>query len=380
MKGFVPAGSANRPATEFQKRVYSLLTETEANSQVTGRTYQLIYQGKDIRTVSFEKMKRVVQGLETDAADGTELPEMLTSVLGRANAASEVSVVISDFIYGPQDKSKIPFIADEVRAVMALAVSKKLAVAVLAERSAFVGTYHPAVKTPLKQRQLHGEKIPYYIWVIGRPDLVSKYLGRVTIGLPAEQAYFGFSFPKVSYGAVLTGLLADSKLQPSGNGSVMQATMESFTALEIEEVKGGVEFTVGLNLRQLPGVWQETALLARQLLVQLPNAASAPIIVPGSVQRLTAAEQATTPALAAYTHRLRLRLSSLPAGNSTLTLKMAAPETPAWVASWNTDNDNQPGPAANTYRLTDILRGLRGAYPAVLPPAFTVTFSLVNKD
>jgi len=53
---------------------------------------------------------------------------------------------------------------------------------------------------------------------------------------------------------------------------------------------------------------------------------------------------------------------------------------PAWVAAWSTDNDNQPGPVANTYRLTDVLRGLRGAFPDTLPPAFSVEFAVSNQD
>ncbi|MEJ7662289.1 MAG: hypothetical protein WKG07_23345 [Hymenobacter sp.] len=140
-----------------------------------------------------------------------------------------------------------------------------------------------------------------------------------------------------------------------------------------------MEFTVGLNLDQLPPAWQQPAFLAQQLRVSLPGAASAPVLMPGSVQRLSAGQRAT-PALAAYTHVLRLKMSALPAGTSQLTLALAAPEVPAWVATWSTDNDNLPAPEARTYRLTDIMRGLRGAYPATLPPVFSLPFSLTNQD
>jgi len=378
MKGFVPVGNAGRPATEFQRRVLSLLTETSVSGAAGTPRYFLVYKDTLLRPTTFDQMRDVVLGLRADAALGTELPDMLQGILNRPQAGSEVSVIVSDFIYGPAQKSKIPLIADYIRTAVDAVRQKKLAVAVLAERSAFYGTYFPAVKTPVPRRQLRGERVPYYAWVVGPPDQVSRYLAAVVKNPPAEQAYYGLTFRSIPAGAVLTGLPAGSPLLPGGGGSVMQATLNSATALDIEDVKSGVEFTVGLNLSQLPEAWRQPALLARQLRVSLAGAA--PLLVPGSVQRLTAAEQAATPALAAYTHRLRLRLTSLPAGPSRLTLTLAAPETPAWAAAWSTDNDNQPGPVANTYRLTDVLRGLRGAFPDTLPPAFSVEFAVSNQD
>lgn len=379
MKGFVPAGSATAAATEFQQRVGSLLTETQVSDQVAAHRYFLVYQDTALKPLAFSAMRQVVLGEQQHAALGTELPDMLEAILRRPAASQEVSVIVSDFIYGPQDKAKIPLISDYIRTAVDPVHRQHLAVAVLAERSTFFGTYHPAVKTPVRQRQLRGERIPYYIWVIGPPAQVGRYLAQVPKSLPAEQAYFGLSFPRVPYGAVLTGLPAGSPLMTGGEGSVSQTNLSSATALDVEDVKKRVEFTVGLNLSELPAAWQQPAFLAQQLRATLPGAAVAPVIVPGSVQRLAPGQQAT-PALAAYTHVLRLRLAALPAGTSHLTLTLAAPEVPAWVAAWSTDNDNLPGPAARTYRLTDIMRGLRGAFPAALPPVFSLPLTLANQD
>ena len=378
MRGFVPAGTAATEATAFQRRVGSLLTETQVSGAVAARQYFLVYKDTDLRPTPFAKMRDVVQGLQSDAALGTELPEMLEAILSRPAAATEVSVIVSDFIYGPQDPTKIPLIADYIRTAVASVGSRGLAVAVLAERSGFVGTYHPAVKTPVARRQMKGEKVPYYVWVVGPPALVGRYLSEVATGLPAEQAYFGLRFASVPFAVVLDGLPPGSPLAPAGGASVSYAGAKASPELDIEDVRQTAEFTVALNLARLPAAWQEPGFLARQLRAELPGGAP-PLLVPGSVRRLTAAEQAAAP-LAAHTHVLRLRLNALPAGQSTLALRLAAPDVPAWAAEWSTTNDNRPGPLARTYRLTDILAGLRAAFPPALPPVFTVQLRLTNQD
>ena len=41
MKGFVPRGGADKPATEFQKRIGALITETQVSGAVAERKYYL---------------------------------------------------------------------------------------------------------------------------------------------------------------------------------------------------------------------------------------------------------------------------------------------------------------------------------------------------
>ncbi|MEJ7662290.1 MAG: hypothetical protein WKG07_23350 [Hymenobacter sp.] len=98
------------------------------------------------------------------------------------------------------------------------------------------------MKVPVQRRQLKGEPMPYYIWVIGPPALVSAYLHTVPKDLPPQQAYFGLRYPRVPYGAVLTGLPAGSPLMTGGGGSVMQSDTQSAAKLEVEGVRqrGGI--------------------------------------------------------------------------------------------------------------------------------------------
>ncbi|WP_310397475.1 hypothetical protein [Hymenobacter sp.] len=367
MKGFVPRGGADQPATEFQQRIGALITETQVSPAVAKRTYY-VCENAAPRAVKFDQLRSLVQGNVARAALGTELPQMLEGILNRPNATDEVSVVISDFIYGPEDRSAFSQLPNLIRTAIAPVSQKQLAVAVFGETSKFYGTYHPAVKTPVAKRTLKGEKVPYYVWVIGPPALVARYAAEVFKNAPAQQAFFGLKTTTPAFAPVLTKL-TDVKLKPSGS------VYGEGNGLTLNVSDDPADFSVGLSLKELPAAWQQPAFLAQHLQVRLPNGQAS--VVPGSVRVLTAIEQDGQPVLAPYTHVLRLRVSQLASPTATLSLALPAPETPGWVAAWSTVNDNTPAP--RTFGLDQILAGVRLSYPTPLPPVFTVQLPL-KKD
>ena len=367
MKGFVPRGGADKPATEFQKRIGALITETQVNGAVAGRNYYLCENAAP-RPVKFEQLRDVVQGEVNQAALGTELPQMLEGILSRPNAGEEVSVVISDFIYGPARKSDFSQLPNLIRTAIAPVSRQQLAVAVFGETSRFYGSYFPAVKTPVPKRTLNGEKVPYYVWIIGPPAQVARYAAEVFKNAPGQQAFFGLQTKTPAHAALLTKL-TDPKLKSSG-GTVYAEN----NGLTLNPFDDPVDFSVGLDLKELPVAWQNPAFLAQHLLVRLPNGQAS--LLPGSVRLLTGDEQSGQPVLAPYTHVVRLRVSKLAAPTATLTVSLPAPETPDWVPAWATANDNTPAP--RTFGLDQILAGVRQSYPTTLPPVFTVQLPLKN--
>ncbi|UOQ99005.1 hypothetical protein MUN81_05810 [Hymenobacter sp. 5317J-9] len=366
MKGFVPRGGADKPPTEFQQRIGALITETQVNGAVANRKYYLCENAAP-KAVPFSELRNLVQGNVTQAALGTELPQMLEGILARPQAAQEVSVVISDFIYGPEDRSAFSQLPNLIRTSIAPVSQKQLAVAVFGETSRFYGSYFPAVKTPVPKRTLNGEKVPYYVWVIGPPALVARYSAEVFKNAPAQQAFFGLKTSTPAFAPVLVKL-TDPKLKPSGS------VYAEDNGLTMKVSDDPAEFTVGLNLKELPAAWQQPAFLAQHLQVRLPNGQAA--VVPNSVRTLTEDQQSGQPVLAPYTHALRLRVTKLAAPTATLSLALPAPETPDWVSAWSTANDNTPAP--RTFGLDQILTGVRQSYPTPLPPVFTVQLPLKN--
>ena len=367
MKGFVPRGGAGKPATEFQQRIGALITETQVSGAVAERKYYLCENAAP-RAVPFQQLRDVVQGEVNQAALGTELPQMLEGILNMPQATQQVSVVISDFIYGPARKSDFSQLPNLIRTAIAPVSQQQLAVAVFGETSRFYGTYHPAVKTPVAKRTLNGEKVPYYVWVIGPPALVARYTAEVFRNAPAQQAFFGLKTDTPAFAPLLTKL-TDPKLKPSG-GTIYQ--QDKVVNLDVSD--DPVDFSVGLNLKDLPAAWQKPEFLAQHVRVRLPNGQAA--VAANSVRRLTDVEQEGQPVLAPFTHVFRLRVSKLGLGNSTLSLALPAPETPEWVAAWSTTNDNTPAP--RTFGLDQILTGVRQSYPTPLPAVFTVQLPFKN--
>lgn len=372
MKGFMPANNAGTQPTAFQTRISQLASRTHSSPAVSDAQFLLALKETPTAT-DYNHFRSVVQGDTHEAALGTELPNMLENILAQPKAAEKVSVIVSDFVYGPENKAATGQMGVLITDALATVTRKQLAVAVLGETSAFRGTFHPAVKTPRRQVPLSGEKLPYYIWVIGPAAAVGKYVNEVMPAPTAQtqQAYFGLSFPKVPYAAVLTQVPASSPLFPTGEGSISYASAGVSTNLEASDVKQGIDFTVALNLNQLPAAWREAKFLNQNLKAELPGGAVR--IEQNSVRSLSG-----VPSLAEYTHTVRLHLNELPKAGGKLTLSLPAPGVPAWASQWSTDNDNQPGPTPRTYRLTEIMGGLRDAFPQQLPPVFQASFSITN--
>ena len=320
------------------------------------------------RAVPFQQLRDVVQGEVSQAALGTELPQMLEGILAMPQATQQVSVVISDFIYGPARKSDFSQLPNLIRTSIAPVSQQQLAVAVFGETSHFYGSYFPAVKTPVQKRTLNGEKVPYYVWVIGPPALVARYSAQVFKNAPAQQAFFGLKTTTPAFAPLLTKL-TDPKMKSTG-GTVYAEN----NGLTLNASDDPVDFSVGLDLKGLPAAWQNPAFLAQHLLVRLPNGQAS--LLPKSVRPLTDEEQSGQPVLVPYTHVMRLRVSQLTAPMATLTVSLPAPETPDWVAAWATTNDNTPAP--RTFGLDQILAGVRQSYPTTLPAVFTVQLPLKN--
>ena len=373
MRGFMPANTTATEPTAFQQLVGQLASRTHSSPAV-GEAQFWLSLNKAPQPTTYAHFREIVQGDTHEAALGTELPAMLENILARPGAADKVSVIVSDFIFGPKKQSDSALMSVSITDALAPVTKKGLAVAVLGETSRFSGNFFPAVKTPRRQVAVKGETLPYYIWVIGPPAAVGRYVNEVLPPTPAAtpQAYFGLTFPGVPYAAVLTQVPAGSPLAPGGEGSISYDGKGVSTKLDVSDVTQGVDFTVALDLRQLPAAWREPAFLARGLLAEVPGGRVT--LLPGS------AKLSTDPQLSAYTHTLRLRLSNFPKTGGQLRLSLPAPGVPAWVAQRSTQNDNQPGPVPRTYRLSEIMSGVREAFPAALPPVFTATFTLSSDD
>lgn len=378
MKGFMPPPAAGKEPTVFQRHLNQLISEVQDGRYVGTKGFYLAKQDQQGRpvldSVSYNTFKNtVVSGIKANVL-GTPLPAMLQAALQKSVAQGAVSVIVSDFIHGPDPRDPGQFISldSDIRSNLKLARQQDLAIAVLADASTFHGTYHPAVKKPEVSRTLNGEEIPFYIWVIGRQEEVQVITNQVFRNLPAQQAYFGFSYPAIPYSAILK----TKAFRPSGIVYCTSRTADPCTSVNLQPEKNEpVAFTVGLDLGELPVSMQQEDYLKRNLKIAA-NGGSSTIL---SVEAADEAARAT-PDVKKYTHFVRVQVPQLTANTGSISLQLS-PVYPAWVKAWSTDNDNNPAAAPKkTYQFDKIIDGVQALYRDHNESVFNITLNFNKAD
>lgn len=371
MRGFMKPTKPGEPGSQFQQTVTGLLSDVNATPGAKP-TYYFVGQPTaqapgGLMPTTYDELTQTVSVGMKNAATGTEMPEMLRQVLRlQAQNPGTVSVVISDFIYGPQDQRQVFRVKTDVKdALRAGADPAQLAVSVFASVSEFNDKFFPGNRTA--PQLLKNARLPYYIWVLGAPDLVRQVNNNLLSRLDGQpQAHFNLRYAAPTYG-VVTGYQAQGQWYTEAGAEGGKATGVSFTALSKKEP---AQFTVGFDLKSLP--------LAAQQNFKAPQLQLDPGNTDAQVVKTWAAGSgpAVPPAGRVYSHFAQVGLTRLPGSKAqTLRFSLAAP-MPTWVASYSTTNDSQiasQGP--KTFLLTDILTGVRdyfAAQPTATAPVFAV--------
>ena len=360
MQGFMHSNdpTRNEAASAFQRTVIDLLSDVNSFSpKLKAPPAYYFFKEKEptnpklLVPSSYEQMTATVSGGLKNAARGSELPQMLSEALKlQASKPGTVSILISDFIFAPQnvkDTWRIKtFIKDALNAV----APAKLAVSVFANTSEFRGNFYPGNRTRPPQ-VLNGEKLPYYIWVLGDPALVAQVDGDLLKQLAAQpQAHYNVAFtPPYSVPDFLTDPVGRWTVTESADGNVPKV---AFT--EKPTMGKPAEVVVALDLSKLPASVASQANAKTLRLTE--NNVGATLTRVFSLAQMSDAN--LQPALKKYTHFAQLRFVQAPAGAVTLHLELARTE-PAWVAGYTTMWDSgikKQGP--KTYYLREVMLGV----------------------
>ncbi|WP_210464917.1 hypothetical protein [Rufibacter roseolus] len=377
MKGFMPPPAAEKEPTVFQKRLNKLISEVQDGIYVEDKRFYLAGQNAQgqpvLDSVAYGTLKNTItSGIKANVL-GTPLPDMLQAALANSLKRGAVTVVVSDFIHGPDPNNPGQFLSldSDIRSSLKQAEHENLVVAVLADASPFFGSFYPAVKKPAVKRTLNGEEVPFYIWVIGKQQEVQTVTNKVLRDLPAQQAYFGFDYQRVPYSAILKS----NTFRPAGVVYCTSRTAEVCTSVNLMPEKDEqVEFTIGLNLSDFPASLQDVAYLKQHLRLAVTGGKA-------SIGTVIAASEdvKATPDLAQYTHFVRVRVPQLTANTGSISL--ALPQVvPTWISQWSTANDNNPaGAPRKTYQLNSIMEGVQALYRDKSENVFNVTMKF-NKE
>ncbi|MCC3155821.1 hypothetical protein LJ737_01135 [Hymenobacter sp. 15J16-1T3B] len=348
MQGFMPATGADARTTQFQQQMSDWLSTLERDQRVQQRRYFRIADRP--LADSYRALSETVRRGISQPAKSTSIPAILDTVANRYLADGAVSVIISDFIYSPERPGDVPYINTDI--ADALARSRKdLAVSVYGLTSDFRGTYYPAMKGRVgKVPNCCSEPVPYYLWVLGPANLVGQFDATLMKGLPGEQAHFGLPALEVPnsvlsrYGRKGSWFVADAGKQAGASGHTV--------AIEEASAQEPAEFVVGLDLNQLPELFQTPAYLQKNLALR-GNTTEAKVL---KVEAATESTKRSGGPEAAYTHFVTVRVTGKPRSEQQLTLALPAAR-PTWVEKWTTTDDSRPGP--QTFALSRQLDGLQ---------------------
>ena len=372
MRGFMKANRPGDPGSQFQQTVTGLLSDVNATPGAQP-AYYFVGQptpqapGGLMPTTYNELTQTVAVGMK-NAASGTEMPEMLRQILRlQKQKPGTVSVVISDFIYGPQDPRQVFRVKTDVKDALRAGAADpaQLAVSIFASVSEFSDKFFPGNRTA--PQVLKNARLPYYIWVLGTPELVQQINNNLLSRLDGQpQAHFNLRYAAPAYG-VVTGYQAQGQWYAEAGPEGGKTSGVSFTELS---KKAPAQLTVGFDLKSLP--------LAAQQNFKVPQLQLDPANTDAQLTKTWAASSgpAAPSAGRAYSHFAQLGISRLPGSKPQMLRFILAAPMPTWVAGYSTTNDS--GIAAQgpkTFLLTDVLTGVRdyfAAQPTANAPVFAV--------
>lgn len=353
MQGFMHANAPGQAGSGFQQTLTALLSDIngQRGQQAAPPAFYFVKEatGPDPRVLvptTYDELAGAVSTGIQKPALGTELPQMLAEALKlQAKKPGTVSLIVSDFIYGPKNSSETWRVKTDVKDALSTADAARLAVSVFANTSEYRGNFYPGNRT--RPQALHGEKLPYYIWVIGAPELVGQVDGSLLKRLAGQpQAHFNTRFAP-PYAALDHFQNAGEWYKADAGPVPAVALTKSVTRKEPAEI------VFGLDLRNVPAEWQKTA--AQRLRLD-PAATSAALLRTWLVAQEPAA--AGKPYLQNYTHLAKIRVNQIPGAGALLHLTLPR-QQPAWVAQTSTANDSniaKQGP--KTFLLADVLQGV----------------------
>lgn len=365
MPGFMGFRARMAQNTEFQARIGRLLNEVHSSPEVKEAEFFVLDDAGSAVKVPFDTLRGRINGVaRRKYGPGLGVKQVFDAVLIQPNLDQTVTVLVTDLTDHSRSKLNLAALEDDVTSALAPLRRLGLRASVYADTSRYYGTYYPAYQQPPRGQEVAGGMLPYYVWVIGPAELVSHFNRALLASAPAQQAHFG---------AALTSMAYAARLQPAMKPQNALACTDGKTChgVELNLANGPAEFAVGLDLTDLAPDLQQPEALNRLLQLDVINADAQ--LASNSVQALTATER-NKPALAAYTHVVRIRVKNLFKPEATVTLHLSSPPVPGWVAAWSTADDIKP--AARTFHLDWIINGTRKAYGEQTAPLFTCPIQL----
>lgn len=303
----------------------------------------------------------------------SELHHMLDMMMGKSGA-DDVSLLVTDNILSFCDDPKknlnnLSELRTSVKDVFREQMKKKgYAASLYAFTSNFSGTYY-AASAGDKNIAFTGTR-PYYIWVIGAPELLSKvesYLTKTARFRPVKELHFGESATPVSGGKVLFYTGKTGEWKTTSNGDLV------LTDIECGSKKGPIEFVAAFNLATLPDYAKSSAYIREHLTSSYANL-EVIAIADKTTFSLKGDKKKERDIVEESTHFITFRLNDLVKDEENVNLQLKK-ESDLWYESWSSLNDTNPADG-KTFALKDLVDGVKEAYAESAQPFLNATLTL----
>lgn len=286
--------------------------------------------------------------------------------VGAKAAGNDIAVFVSDCIlsFPDADIKRDPEInrnnassvlKNQINDQFANLSRKGVSAIVYAFTSPFNGTYYDYQN---KKSQLTGEQRPFYIWVIGKQNLVADYDRQMQERLserPARQLSFGSGEGMKKYDLFFG-------LNKKGD---WRAERGNVTEIKFGRKAEPAEFAIGLDLNGLPAYAQSPDYLKSNLSIKADNATLKLLNVQrreniNTTKRMSDREQQL---LARNSHVLTFKIENLIDDEATVNLRLPVRFDNWYETDWSTmDDRTEAGRRRKTFALVHLMNGVREAY------------------
>ncbi len=293
----------------------------------------------------------------------------LHTIFGQVGAkatGNDIAVLVSDCIlsFPDSDIKRDPEInrnnassvlKNQINDQFASLSKKGISAMVYAFTSPFNGTYYDYQN---KKSLLESEQRPFYIWVIGKQNLVADLDRQLQDRLsekPSRQLSFGSGEGMKKYDLFFG-------LNKKGD---WRAERGNVTEIKFGRKAEPAEFAIGLDLSGLPGYAQSPDYLKNNLVVKADNATLKLVSVQrrenvNTTKRMSDREQQL---LARNSHVVTFKIENLIADEATINLRLPVRFDTWYETDWSTMDDRSPdGRRRKTFALVHLMNGVRGAY------------------
>lgn len=242
---------------------------------------------------------------------------------------------------------------------------------VYAYTSPFNGTYYDYQN---RKQKLTGESRPFYVWVIGKQELLGQFntqLQELLTNKPVKQLNFGS-------GKALTAYELFFSLNKKGDWRVERGNV---TELAVKPAKPA-EFAVGLNLNSLPTYAQTEDFLKKNIVITAPSATIKLITVQkkDAIKDISRLRERELKLLNDATHVLTFQVSNLYDDKADVTVKLPARSDDWYQTTWTTmDDRTADGRRNKTFALEHLMNGVKEAYQSSANDFLQLNFSLNKK-